>query len=170
MKKRNLFVLGLISLFLVTGCDSNIKNNDIDNSESNSSELTTSNDTSKYIKRIQCGADEVGIYALIIVFTDQVADKGSIEYLYYGAESSPQKDSIVQTFRADYYKEESGTFDIVSYINGDINQHYTHRTELKIDNTFSALIRASLAIISYTPNGGVKQEITTVYAKDYMKH
>ena len=69
------------------------------------------------IAKINGGADEVGIYAVVVRLTDQAADKGTVEMVYYGAKDSPQENSIVNTFRIEYYKESAGTFEIQTFFN-----------------------------------------------------
>ena len=111
------------------------------------------------IAKINGGADEIGIYSIVVKLTDQAADKGVIEMIYYGAKDSPQKDSIVNTFRIEYYKEDAGTFEIQTFFNGEVYQNQHHKDEVKVVNTFDATLRAGNVIISYTPDGGETQEI-----------
>ena len=111
------------------------------------------------IAKINGGADEVGIYSVVVRLTDRAADKGVVEMVYYGAKGSPQENSIVNTFRIEYYKEEAGTFEIQTFFNGDVYQNMHHKDEVKVVNTFSATLRAGKVIITYTPDGGETQEI-----------
>ncbi len=114
---------------------------------------------SNQIVKINGGADEVGIYSVVVRLTDQAADKGVIEMVYYGAKGSPQEKSIVNTFRIEYYKEPEGTFEIQTFFDGEVYQNLHHKDEVKVTNTFGATLRAGSVIISYTPDGGDTQEI-----------
>lgn len=120
------------------------------------------------IAKIKGGADEVGIYSIVVRLTDQAADKGVVEMVYYGAKGSPQEESIVNTFRIEYYKEDAGTFEIQTFFNGEIYQNQHHKDEVKVTNTFDATLRAGSVIISYTPDGGEAQEIFRADA-EYFK-
>ena len=120
------------------------------------------------IAKINGGADEVGIYSIVVRLTDQAADKGVIEMVYYGAKGSPQEDSVVNTFRIEYYKESAGTYEISTFYNGEVYQNQRHKDEVKVTNTFDATLRAGSVIISYTPDGGDKQEIFKADA-DYFR-
>ena len=111
------------------------------------------------IAKINGGADEVGIYSIVLKLTDQAADKGVVEMVYYGAKGSPQEDSIVNTFRIEYYKESEGTFEIQTFYDGEVYQNLHHKDEVKVVNTFGATLRAGSVIITYTPDGGDTQEI-----------
>ena len=117
------------------------------------------------IAKINGGADEVGIYSIVIRLTDQAADKGMVEMVYYGAKGSPQEDSIVNTFRIEYYKESAGTFEIQTFFNGEVYQNQHHKDEVKVVNTFDATLRAGSVIITYTPDGGDTQEIFSANAE-----
>lgn len=114
---------------------------------------------SDVIAKINGGADETGIYSIVVRLTDQAADKGVVEMAYYGPKGSPQESSIVNTFRIEYYKESSGTFEIQTFFNGEVYQNFHHKDEVKVVNTFDATLRAGNVIISYTPDGGDTQEI-----------
>ncbi len=120
---------------------------------------------SSEIAKINGGADEVGIYSIVLKLTDQAADKGVVEMVYYGAKGSPQEDSIVNTFRIEYYKESAGTFEIQTFFNGEVYQNQHHKDEVKVVNTFDATLRAGNVIISYTPDGGDTQEIFSADAE-----
>ena len=111
------------------------------------------------IAKITGGADEVGIYSIVVRLTDQAADKGVIELVYHGAKGSPQEDSVVNTFRIEYYKEAAGTFEISTFFNGEVYQNQHHKDEVKVVNTFDATLRAGNVVISYTPDGGETQVI-----------
>lgn len=111
------------------------------------------------IAKINGGADEAGIYSVVVRLTDEAADKGVIEMVYHGEKGSPQEDSVVNTFRIEYYKEDAGTFEISTFFNGKVYQNQHHKDEVKVTNTFDATLRAGDVIISYTPDGGETQEI-----------
>ena len=120
---------------------------------------TSSEAPSDVIAKINGSADEIGIYSIVVKLTDQAADKGVVEMVYYGPKGSPQEDSIVNTFRIEYYKESAGTFEIQTFLNGEVYQNLHHKDEVKVVNTFDATLRAGNVIISYTPDGGDTQEI-----------
>ncbi len=122
-------------------------------------QITPPTPQNNVIAKINGGADEVGIYSIVVKLTDQAADKGVIEMVYYGAKGSPQENSIVNTFRIEYYKEDAGTFEIQTFFNGEVYQNQHHKNEVKVVNTFNATLRAGSVIISYTPDGGETQEI-----------
>lgn len=117
------------------------------------------------IAKINGGADEVGIYSIVLRLTEQAADKGVFEMVYYGAKGSPQEDSIVNTFRIEYYKESAGTFEIQTFFDGEVYQNLHHKDEVKVVNTFGATLRAGSVIITYTPDGGDTQEIFSADAE-----
>ncbi len=120
------------------------------------------------VVKINGGADDVGIYSVVVKLTDNAADKGTIEMVYYGSKGSPQENSIVSTFRIEYYKEESGTYEISTFFDGEVYQNLHHKDEMKITNTFSAALRAGNVIISYTPDGGETKEVFRADA-DYFR-
>ena len=120
------------------------------------------------IAKINGGADDVGIYSVVVRLTDQAADKGVIEMVYCGSKDSPQENSIVNTFRIEYYKETSGTFEISTFFNGEVYQNYHHKDEVKVTNTFDATLRAGNVTITYTPDGGETEEIFKADA-DYFR-
>lgn len=120
------------------------------------------------VVKINGGADEVGIYSVVVRLTDKAADKGTIEMVCYGSKGSPQENSIVNTFRIEYYKEESGTYEISTFFDGEVYQNYHHKDEVKVTNTFGATLRAGNVIISYTPDGGEKREVFKADA-DYFR-
>ena len=127
-------------------------------SESNPS-VTIPESPSDAIAKIKGGADETGIYSIVVKLTDRAADKGVVEMVYHGPKGSPQENSIVNTFRIEYYKESAGTFEIQTFFNGDVYQNLYHKDEVKVVNTFDATLRAGDVIVSYTPDGGNTQEI-----------
>ena len=135
--------------------------------ESETSE-TSADDPSTEIAKINGGADDVGIYSVVVRLTDKAADKGTVELVYHGAKGSPQENSIVNTFRIEYYKEASGTFEISAFFNGEIYLNQHHKDEVKVTNTFDATLRAGDVTITYTPDGGEEQEIFKADA-DYFR-
>ena len=120
---------------------------------------TSSETPENGIVKINGGADEIGIYSVVVRLTDRAADKGVIEMVYYGAKGSPQENSVVNTFRIEYYKEDAGTYEIKTFFDGEVYQNLYHKDEMKVVNTFGATLRAGSVIISYTPDGGDTQEI-----------
>ncbi len=123
---------------------------------------------SEPVAKINGGADEVGIYSIVVGMTDSAADKGSVDMVYYGTKGSPQENSIVSTFRIEYYKEDAGTYEIRTFFDGEVYQNMHHKDEVKVVNTFSAALRAGNVIISYTPDGGETTEIFRADA-DYFR-
>ena len=135
--------------------------------ESEASETSADNPSTE-IAKINGGADDVGIYSVVVRLTDKAADKGTVELVYHGAKGSPQENSIVNTFRIEYYKEASGTFEISTFFNGETYQNLHHKDEVKVTNTFDATLRAGDVTITYTPDGGEEQEIFKADA-DYFR-
>ena len=135
--------------------------------ESEASETSADNPSTEIVK-INGGADDVGIYSVVVRLTDKAADKGTVELVYHGAKGSPQENSIVNTFRIEYYKEASGTFEISTFFNGETYQNYYHKDEVKVTNTFDATLRAGDVTITYTPDGGEEREIFKADA-DYFR-
>lgn len=129
------------------------------------SQGTLSDSQNSVIAKISGAADEVGIYSIVVRLTEQAAEKGVVELVYYGAKGSPQENSIVNTFRIEYYKEEAGTFEIKTFYDGEVYQNQHHKDEVKVVNTFSATLRAGNVIITYTPDGGETQEIFSADAE-----
>ncbi len=111
------------------------------------------------LKKVTGGADKVGIYAVVVRLDKGAADKGTIELVYHGAKGTPQENSIVNTFRIEYYKEEAGTYEINTYFDGEVYQNLHHKDEMKVTNEFGATLRAGGVVISYTPDGGETREI-----------
>ena len=179
MVKQNLLktaalTLAVMCMFLLVACDDSstedpsqtgveTQNGPADpfSSTENTTEpsVTPPGPQSSVIAKINGGADEVGIYSIVIRLTDAAADKGTVEMVYYGSKGSPQENSIVNTFRIEYYKESAGTFEIQTFYDGEIYQNQHHKDEVKVVNTFGATLRAGKVIISYTPDGGETQEI-----------
>ena len=124
-------------------------------------------ETSDIIKKIVCATDDKGIYSTVITLSDTAADKGSVEMLYTGIVGTPQENSVVCTFRIDYYKESSGTFEIHTFYDGEVYQNLHDKETVKVDNTFGAAVRAGSIVISYTPDGGETQEIYRANADQF---
>lgn len=120
------------------------------------------------LKKVAGGADEVGIYSVVIKLNENAADKGVIEMVYNGAKGTPQENSVVNTFRAEYYKQSDGTFEISTFFNGEIYQNQHNAYEVKIVNTFDATLRAGDVVVTYTPDGGETQEVFKADA-DYFR-
>ena len=120
------------------------------------------------LKKIAGGADEVGIYSVVVRLNDQAADKGVVEMVYRGAKGSPQENSIVNTFRIEYEREAAGTFEIKTFFDGEVYQNYYHKDEVNVTNTFGATLRAGDVVITYTPDGGEPQEVFRADA-DYFR-
>ena len=149
-----------------TGSDTSADSS-ADEPESQSSEASSVS-PSNAIAKINGGADEVGIYSVVVRLTDNAADKGVVEMVYHGAKGSPQENSIVNTFRIEYYKQSSGTYEINTFYNGEVYQNLHNKDEVKVVNTFDATLRAGDVIISYTPDSGDTQEIFRADA-DYFR-
>ena len=146
--------------------------------ETDSSEDVTSTDPSEphgnqendLIEKITVAADETGIYATVITLSDKVADKGVIEMIYGGVKGSPQENSVVNTFRIEYYKEDAGTFEIKTFYDGEVYQNLHHQTKVKVNNTFGAAVRAGNITVFYTPDGGEKTEIYKADAESIIEN
>ena len=126
-----------------------------------------SEESSDVIQKILCAADDTGIYATVITLSDQAADQGVIEMVYDGAAGTPQENSVICTFRIEYEKESSGTFEIKTFYNGEVYQNYHHKENVKVDNTFGAGVRAGNIVVSYTPVGGEPQEVYRASADQF---
>lgn len=135
--------------------------------DSTKSEDTSSEVHGSDIAKINGAADEVGIYSIVVRLTDKAADKGIIEMVYHGAKGSPQENSVVNTFRIEYYKNSDGKFEISTFFDGETYQNQHGKDEVKVTNTFGANLRAGSVAISYTPDGGDAQEIFSADA-DYF--
>lgn len=105
------------------------------------------------VLKINGGADENGIYSVVVKLNDKAADKGVVELVYHGAKGTPQENSVVNTFRIEYYKEEAGTFEIQTFYDGEVYQNLHHKDEVKVTNTFGAALRAGDVVVSYAPEG-----------------
>ncbi|MCQ2424142.1 MAG: hypothetical protein MJ088_04515 [Clostridia bacterium] len=178
--KTAALTVAVICMFLLVACDDDPSNDptqtgaetengpaDPVSSAENTTEpsVTPPEPQSSVIAKINGGADEVGIYSIVVRLTDEAADKGTIEMVYYGSKGSPQENSIVNTFRIEYEKESAGTFEIQTFYDGEIYQNQHHKDEVKVVNTFGATLRAGKVIISYTPDGGETQEIFSADAE-----
>ncbi|MBQ0102259.1 MAG: hypothetical protein KBT31_05650 [Firmicutes bacterium] len=144
---------------------------------SDSTSETTSSDTAAdpkpeddgIIKKIQVVSDDVGIYSTVITLGKNAADKGVIEMIYTGAKGTPQEDSVVNTFRIEYSKDENGKYDISTFFYGEVYQNQRGKEEVKVVNTFDASLRAGDITVFYTPDGGEKQEIYKADAEQFMQ-
>lgn len=177
--KSAILISAVICMFLLTACDDGpAKENseqiqsqisveteeDMSASEPSMSEAEESSAVSpenpgSEIAKINGGADEVGIYSVVVRLTDNAADKGVVELVYYGSKGSPQENSVVNTFRIEYNKEPAGTFEIHTFYDGEVYQNQKDKKEVNVTNTFGAGLRAGSVIISYTPDGGDTREI-----------
>ena len=122
------------------------------------------------VLKIDGAADETGIYSVVIRLTDKAADKGTVELVYYGAKGSPQENSIVNTFRIEYYKEASGTYEISTFYDGEVYQNQHHKDNVKVTNTFGAAVRARNVTVSYTPDGGSTQQVFYADAEYFLQN
>ena len=116
-------------------------------------------DDGAVIEKITGASDDVGIYAVVLTLSDKAADKGVVEMVYHGAKGTPQENSVVNTFRIEYYKEDAGTFEVHTFFDGEVYQNLHHQSKVKVNNTFSSAIRAGDVVITYTPDGGESREI-----------
>lgn len=123
---------------------------------------------SKYIEHIQVASDDTGIYAVVLQLKDNIADEGSLEWIYYGPKGSAQENVIVCTYTVNYTRTESGKYEIYTFYDGkvDLNQH--GKDIFKVNNTFGALVRAKDITITYTPKGGTAEEIFHGEAGNYI--
>lgn len=165
MNKKTFIALALLSSFAFTACGNTgfgsgiLDNFSFSNSTSTYTDIgDTSQTLSKYIRKINCYSDEVGIYTVSAYFSSLIASKGQIEYVYKGAASSPQKNDIVCTFLIDYWFESTG-YELVSYFNGDIYLNKHKQEEVSFVLTFGANLRAGDITILYKPDGGTKEQI-----------
>lgn len=119
------------------------------------------------LAKVTGGADETGIYSIVVTLSDKAADKGTVEMVYYGAEGSPQENSVVNTFRVEYEKAD-GLFEIRTFFDGEVYQNLHKQTQVKVNNTFGAALRARCVIISYAPDGEETQEIYRADAERFF--
>lgn len=140
----------------------------VNSQETASNDEPEGNGMSEFIKKVQGASDDSGIYSFIITLSDKAADKGTLEYIYHGTKGSAHENEIVNTFVAEYFKETAGTYDITTYYDGMINTHVKGKSEVKVDNTFGALVRAGDVTVYYTPDGGEKTEIYHAEAEEFM--
>lgn len=122
------------------------------------------------IEKINCAADETGIYTTVIALNDKAADKGTVEMVYCGPKGTPQENSVVNTFRIEYYKTDAGTFEIHTFYDGEVYQNYHNQAKVKITNTFGATVRAGNVTVFYTPDGKEKSEIYKADAENFIKN
>lgn len=167
------FVLTLTVVFCLTACDSETENPPATTPEAETTQPATSapatsapvttaattDELSEYIKSLQIASDDTGIYATVLYLSDKIADKGAIEMIYYGPKGTYDENNVVATFHADYEKNTYGTYDVNTYLNGMVNYNQHGKTEIKLNNTFGALIRAGQVILTYTPDGGETVEL-----------
>lgn len=173
MRKRNLLLTAalaaaVISMLLLAACGGDPGHGNKEESSQTSVGEESEESKGETVVKINGGADDAGIYSIVVRLTKQAADKGVIELVYYGPKGSPQENSIVNTFRIEYWKDEAGTFEIRTFSDGEVYQNQHKKEELKVTNTFDASLRAGLVIISYTPDGGETQEIFRADA-DYFR-
>lgn len=146
----------------------------IENSEADSKDATSVNEsvaageTSDLIKKVRGASEEAGMYAFQMILSDEAADRGSLEYIFYGPKGSAQDGEVVCTFVGKYFKESAGTYDITTYSNGDIELHRTGCDELKIACEFGAAIRAGSVVAFYTPEDGETIEIYRADAEQFL--
>lgn len=188
MLKKNLIksatlILSVICMLSLAACGGDPAENSTEPTSSQSSVETESNQSDPVssepestsseapestIAKISGAADDVGIYSVVVKLTDEAADKGKVEMVYYGPKGSPQEKSIVNTFRIEYYKDSSGKFEIQTFSDGEVYQNLHQKEQVNVTNTFGATTRAGNVIISYTPDGGETQEIFKADA-DYFR-
>lgn len=119
----------------------------------------SADELSKYFKSVQVAADDTGIYAVVLKMSDLIADKGSLELVYYGAVGTPQENSVVTTFVIDYFTNDDGTYELRTFYDGEVYQNRHNLTEFKYTLEFGASVRAKDVTISYTPDGGQTEVI-----------
>lgn len=132
-----------------------------------SSSATKAPDAStSIIKKLNGGADEVGIYSIVIYLNmDLVGEKGEIEMLYYSSETGIE--TQVNDFVIKYERDDYGTYEIQTFFDGEVYQNFHKQSEIKITNTFGAMTRADRVEIYYTPNGGQKELVRTATADEF---
>ena len=118
------------------------------------------------LEKVTVDVDETGIYATVFTLGSKAADKGVLEMVYYGVAGTPQADSVVNTFRVEYEKQGDGTYEVRTFYDGEVYQNLHKQTAVKVNNTFSALVRAGSVIISYTPDGGETEVVYEAAAGD----
>ena len=134
---------------------------------SSSSETKATDASTGIIKRLSGGADEVGIYSIVIYLNmDLVGEKGEIEMLYYSSETGIE--TQVNDLVIKYERDASGTYEVQSFYDGEVYQNRHKQSEIKFVNTFSATTRADRVDIYYTPDGG-KKELVRAVTKDYFR-
>lgn len=134
---------------------------------SSSSQAKATDASADIIKRLSGGADEVGIYSIVIYLNmDLVGEKGEIEMLYYSSETGIE--TQVNDLVIKYERDASGTYEVRSFYDGEVYQNFHKQSEIKFVNTFSATTRADRVDIYYTPDGGKKELVRTV-TKDYFR-
>lgn len=111
-----------------------------------------------YIK-ITGASDKAGIYAIVLRLKKGAPDKGSFDMTFYGEKGSPQENSIVNTFRLDYWTNDDGTFEIRTFYDGEVYSNKHNQAEMKFTHEFGASLRAGSVIITFTPGDGETVEI-----------
>lgn len=132
-----------------------------------SSSATKAPDASTDILKINGGADEVGIYSIVIRMNmDLAGEKGEIEMLYYSSETGIE--TQVNDFVIKYERDDYGTYEIQTFFDGEVYQNKHKQSEIKIINTFDAKTRADRVEIYYTPDGGQKELVRTATADEFF--
>lgn len=145
--------------------ESKTEPNIVTSEEQDNTESQPENDV---IEKIIGGADESGIYSIVITLSDSIADKGKVEMVYYGAEGSAQEGAVVNTFVIDYSKNSDGTYEINTFYDGEVYMNLHKKESVKVNNTFGANVRAGSVIITYTPDGGETTEIYRADASEFF--
>ena len=131
-----------------------------------SSSATKAPDASTDILKINGGADEVGIYAIVIRMNmDLAGEKGEIEMLYYSSETGIE--TQVNDFVLQYERDDYGTYEIQTFSDGEVYLNKHKQSEIKITNEFGAMTRADRVEIYYTPDGGQKELVRTATADEF---
>lgn len=112
------------------------------------------------IKSIQVASDDVGIYSVVVVFSDKAPEKASSRLVFYGAVGSPQENSIILTFDVSYYKTSKGTYEITELYNGETYLNLHDQVELKYLHTFGANNRSGKVLVYYANDG---EELSLIY-------
>lgn len=115
-----------------------------------------------YIKRMSCGIEEAGIYAIVITFNmDLMPENGGFRYLYFNNEHGTEEQCC--DYEGHYTKNADGTYNAACTYNGMVDMNYYNKTELKINNTFGAMTRADRAEIYIIDADGVETKIYDIY-------
>lgn len=131
-----------------------------------SSSATKAPDASTDILKINGGADEVGIYAIVIRMNmDLAGEKGEIEMLYYSSETGIE--TQVNDFVLQYERDANGTYEVHTFSDGEVYLNLHKQSEIKFTNEFGATTRADRVEIYYTPDGGKKELVRTATADEF---